>query len=196
MGRLRGAIRTPLSVGGTGQINDPEAAARIESYILDELQGGTTGITGIGANDAKSLRVARNLLAIFKPRLLGVTLRNADIAHGSFNDYVTVIRRNDEELGRLFDAIRGDEELADSTAVFVLPEFGRDRDLNARRGLDHGDNSDELMKVAMVAWGPDFKREKVDTREIHAIDVAPTAVSMFGGRTGANTGSRIAGLFA
>ncbi len=194
--RLRGAIKTPLGVAGTGQINDPEATARIESYILDELQGGTTGITGIGANDAKSLRVARNLMAIFKPRLLGVTLRNADIAHGSFNDYVTVIRRNDEEVGRLFAAIRGDAELADSTAVFVLPEFGRDRDLNTRRGLDHGDGSDDLHKVQTVAWGPDFRSGKVVTKEVQSIDVCPTIADMFGVRPSMARGGKLPNLFA
>ncbi len=197
LGQLRGAVRTPLPTeGGGGLGNDAEATARIESFILDELRGGATEITGLGANDAKSMHVARNLLSIFRPKLLGVTLRNPDVAHGSFNDYVTVIRRNDEELGKLFDAVRGDPELAESTAIFVLPEFGRDRDFNARRGLDHGDNSDELNKVGLVAWGPDFKSGKVDSREIRSIDVTPTIVSMFGARMGAKTGSVIPGLFS
>jgi hypothetical protein len=197
LAQLRGSVRTPLPTqGGDGLGNDAESTARIESFILDELRSGSSQITGLGAGDAKAMHVARNLMSIFRPRLLGITLRAPDVAHGSFNDYVTVIRRNDEELGKLYDAVRADPELADSTAILVLPEFGRDRDFNARRGLDHGDNSDELMKVALVGWGPDFKRGKVDTREIHAIDVAPTIVSMFGGRMGANTGSRIAGLFA
>ena len=197
LGELRGAIRTPLPTddgGGVG--NDPEATARIESFILDELRGGASDITGLGANDAKAMHVARNLVSIFKPRMMGVTLRNPDVAHGSFNDYVTVIKRNDEELGKLFDAVRGDPELAETTAILVLPEFGRDRDFNARRGLDHGDSSDELNKVALVAWGPDFKRGKVDTRDIRSTDVAPTIVSMFGGRMGAQTGSVIPGLSA
>jgi hypothetical protein len=174
----------------------PEAAARIERYILEELRGGTSSITGLGANDAKALQVARNLLAIFRPRLLGVTLRNPDVAHGSFNDYVAVIKRNDQELGRLFDAIRQDAELAGSTALFVLPEFGRDRDLNERRGLDHGDDSDELHKVALLAWGPDFGRGKTMGREVRSIDVCPTIASMFGLAAGTSRGSLLPGLYA
>ena len=140
------------------------------------------------------MHVARNLMSIFRPRMLGVTLRNPDVAHGSYNNYVTVIRRNDEELGKLFDAVRGDPELSESTAIFVLPEFGRDRDFNARRGLDHGDNSDDLNKVAMVAWGPDFKRGKVVTQDVRSIDVTPTILSMFGVRQGLQ-GSVLSGLF-
>ncbi len=193
---LRGAIRTPMNVSGETALNDPEAAQRIEQYITDELRGGVSDITGLGANDAKALRVARNLLGVFKPKLLAVTLRNADVAHGSFNDYVTVIRRADSELGSLMTAIRGDPELADSTAVFVLPEFGRDRDLNARRGLDHGDASDELHKVSLVAWGPDFRRGKTVSRDVQSIDVTPTIAKMFGARTPKSRGSTLPQLFA
>lgn len=196
LGTLRGSVKTPLPTkDGGGLGNTAEATARIEAFILDELRGGASDITGLGANDAKAMHVARNLMSIFRPKLLGVTLRNPDVAHGSFNDYVTVIRRNDEELGKLFDAVKGDPELAESTAIMVLPEFGRDRDFNARRGLDHGDGSDELNKVALVAWGPDFKSGKVETREIRSIDVTPTIVSMFGTRMGAKTGSVISSLF-
>ena len=197
MTALRGAVHTPLPLlDGGGLDNDAEAAARIEQYILDELRGSTSELTGLGANDAKAMAVARNLLTIFRPRLLGVTLRAPDVAHGSFNDYVTVIRRNDAELGRLFDAITGDPELSETTALFVLPEFGRDRDFNARRGLDHGDDSRELHEVATVAWGPDFRRGKLESRAVESIDVAPTIASLFGARMGPRTGSTLPGLFA
>jgi hypothetical protein len=197
LSRLRAAVRTPLPVEGQGSLaNSPEAAARIESYILEELRGGTAAITGLGANDAKALRVARNLLGIFRPRLLAVTLRNADVAHGSFNDYVQVIRRNDEELGLLLDAIRGDAGLRDSTAVFVLPEFGRDRDLNLRRGLDHGDDSKELHEVSLVAWGPDFRRGREVSQAVRSVDVAPTIAGMFGVTAGSARGGALPGLFA
>jgi hypothetical protein len=195
--RLRAAVRTPLPVADRGGVgNDPEAAARIESYILEELRGGTAAITGLGANDAKALRVARNLLSIFRPKLLAVTLRNADVAHGSFNDYVSVIRRNDAELGLLYDAIRGDPLLASTTALFVLPEFGRDRDLNARRGLDHGDDSAELRQVSLVAWGPDFRRGKVVNQEVRSIDVCPAIASMFRVQSPGARGGLLPGLMA
>lgn len=196
LGAMRGAVDTPLPVsGGSGVGNDPESAARIEDYILDELSGGAAAITGLGANDAKAMHVGRNLLGIFQPRLMAVTLRDADVAHGSYNDYVNVIRRNDAELGQLMDTIRGDATLADSTSVIVMPEFGRDRDFNARRGLDHGDDSDELHKVALVAWGPDItSKGKVERKEIRAIDVAPTLVDVFGGKPGPRTGSIVRGL--
>ena len=116
---------------------------------------------------------------MFKPKVLGITLQNHDIAHGSYNGYVEVIRRNDEEIGRLWDAIQQDQELRDTTSVVVLPEFGRNKDLNERNGLDHGDGSDDLRKVFCIAAGPDFHTDKVITKEFQTIDLCPTLMSFF-----------------
>jgi arylsulfatase A-like enzyme len=78
----------------------------------------------------------------------------------------------------------------------VLPEFGRDRDLNLRRGLDHGDDSDELHKVSLLAWGPDFRKGKVSSAEVRSLDVAPTIASMFGVSPASARGSVLPDLFA
>ena len=133
--------------GGVDAVREAERLARVEDYILKELTQGTTDITGAAAGDRKALRLARNLLSLFRPKVVGVVLQNADVAHGSYNAYAEVVRQNDAAIGELLSAIREDEELAASTAVIVLPEFGRDRDLNSRRGLDHGDGSPDLRRV-------------------------------------------------
>jgi hypothetical protein len=189
---LTEAMRNGLT--GGSQAEERENLERVERYILDELTRGTTGLTGANAGDAKALRLARNLLTIFKPRVVGVVLQNADVAHGSFNAYAEVVRRNDAAIGELMAAIKGDDELRDSTAVFVLPEFGRDRDLNSRRGLDHGDYSDDLNYVQGVAWGPDFKRGREVTEDLRTIDVTPTICSLFGAEARLAKGEVLRGL--
>ena len=176
--RLRGSID-----GGKarGAVNDEATAARVEKYILDELtSSGTAAITGPGAGDAKALRIAANILQIFRPTLTCVSLTNADVAHGSYNAYVDVIKRNDQELGRILDLVQQDAQLRDSTAIFVVPEFGRDKNLNQRNGLDHGDGSDDLNKVACIAWGPDFKQGKTIDADCHTIDLCPTVAKLLG----------------
>jgi hypothetical protein len=189
------AERLRSGLGGATSPEERENVERVEQYILDELTRGTTGLTGANAGDAKALRLARNLLTIFKPRVVGVVLQNADVAHGSFNAYAEVVRRNDAAIGELMAAIKDDEELRDSTAVFVLPEFGRDRDLNSRRGLDHGDGSDDLNYVQGVAWGPDFKRGREVTEDLRTIDVTPTICSLFGAEAKLAKGAVLRGLF-
>ncbi|HIG10149.1 MAG: hypothetical protein ABGY71_10570 [bacterium] len=174
--------------------DDAENTARVEEYILAELTRGTSDVRGANAGDGKALRVARNLIALFKPKLTAVVLQNADTAHGSYNGYVEVIRRNDAAIGEIVETVTGDPDLAESTAIFVLPEFGRDRDLNSRRGLDHGDGSDDLNFVGGLAWGPDFARGRVVQDEVRTIDVMPTICELFGTRAKRAKGKRLAKL--
>ncbi len=187
--RLRGALP-----GGQGR--DAESRERVERFLLEELTRGTTDLTGVNASDAKALRVARNLLALYRPRVLAVVLQDADVAHGSFNGYVDVIRRNDAAVGELLRVVRADPQLAESTAIVVVPEFGRDRDLNSRRGLDHGDGSGDLSHVSCVAWGPDFRRGVVVQEEVRVADVAPTVCELLGAKARLSQGKRLPGLFA
>jgi hypothetical protein len=179
-----------------GFANDPEASLRIQRYILEELQGGTAGLTGPGSGDAKSIRVARNLLRLFKPKLISIVLQNHDTAHGSYNGYVDVIRRNDQELGLLWDAVQADPTLRDSTSIFVLPEFGRDRNLNERNGLDHGDGSEDLGKVFCIAAGPDFKQGKTYAKPVDSVDVCPTVAHLLGAEAPHSRGRLIKGILA
>ncbi len=175
--KLRKSIRSNHSGAA---LNDAETAARVEKYILDELTGNdTTRMTGPAAGDAKALNIAGKILQLFRPTFLGVSLSNADIAHGSYNAYVDVIRRNDQEVGGILVVVERDTELRESTAIFVLPEFGRDRDLNQRNGLDHGDGSPELQKVACIAYGPDFRQGRVVDSDVSSIDVCPTICKLF-----------------
>ncbi len=191
--------RMKAAVGGPDArkaLNSPESAAQVERFILEELTGGTADLRGPNAADAKAIRVARNLLVLFKPRLVAIVLQNADIAHTSFNGYVDVVRQNDAALGDLMRAIRADATLRDSTAVIVCPEFGRDRDLNSRRGLDHGDGSEDLEYVTAVAWGPDFARDRVIEEDVQAVDLCPTVCDLLGAGAPRVKASRLPRLFA
>jgi hypothetical protein len=190
--RMRGAI----GQGKGHSAEEAESAARVERFLLDELKRGTQDLNGIGASDAKALKVARNLLAVFRPRFLTVVLRDADVAHSSFNNYVQVIRRSDQMLGELLDALRRDRELAETTSVLVVPEFGRDADLNSRRGLDHGDGSDDFKYVTMVCAGPDFRKGEVVNEEVRTIDLCTAACDLLGVEARYARGGRLPRLLA
>jgi hypothetical protein len=173
-----------------------ENAAKVEKYILDELTRGTSDLTGAGSGDGKALRVARNLVSLFKPKLTGVVLQNADVAHGSFDAYSEVIRRNDAAIGEIWTAVKEDPLLANSTAIFVLPEFGRDKDLNSRRGLDHGDGSDDLRYVSGVAWGPTFAKGRVVKDDVRTIDAMYSACDSLGAKPEFAKGHKLKRLLA
>jgi hypothetical protein len=184
-------------VKGSDEIqNDPDTKSRIEKFILDELTGSTTNITGPGSGDARAIRIAKNILGVFRPTLLGIALSNADVAHGSFNGYVEVVRRNDQELGALWAAVQADPELKGTTSLFVLPEFGRDHDLNQRQGLDHGDSSKDLSEIACFAIGPDFKQNQVVTDEVKWTQVCPTVCELLGAQSDKTKEKKLETIFA
>jgi hypothetical protein len=184
--RMRSAIGR-----GRSALEDPDDVSRVERFLLDELARGTQDLKGLGASDAKAFRVARNLLSVFRPKFLSVVVREADTAHGSYNNYVQVIKRNDEMLGELWAAVQADRELAESTALFVLPEFGRDADLNSRRGLDHGDGSDDLNYVSLVCVGANFRQGLTVQEEVRTIDVCNTVCSLLGAEARYARGRRL-----
>ncbi len=159
---------------------DEETQRKVERFILEELSGNTTRLTGPGAGDAKTIRIAKTILGIFRPTVLGITLQNHDVAHGSFNSYVEVVRRNDAEVGTLWETIQADDELKETTAIVMMPEFGRDADLNERQGLDHGDGSKDLREVPCIMAGPDFKKGYVLPKTIPTTAFMPTLCALFG----------------
>jgi len=189
--------RMRSGIGGAAEDSRASASREtVERYILEELTRGTSDVRGANAADAKAMRVARNLLSIFKPKLVSVVLQRADSAHDSYNEYSEIIRMNDAALGELWDVVKSDPVLAETTSIFVLPEFGRDQDLNSRRGLDHGDGSDDLNYVSTVCWGPDFKRGHESNETVRTIDVCSTICEMFDVRARFARGKRLPRLFA
>jgi len=193
---MRGSLAAAAARASDAPRKDPAADRQVEKFLLDELTRGTANLSGANAGDAKALRVARNLFVLFKPTLTAIVLQDADIAHGSYNGYVEVIRRNDAMIGELWTAVKNDPELAETTAFFVCPEFGRDADLNARRGLDHGDGSDDLNYVSCLAWGPDFKRGSVVQEDVRTIDVVPSVCDVLGAKARLSKGKRLPRLYA
>jgi len=193
--RQLAALRASLARHAGADMADA-GGAQVERFLLEELTRGTSDLTGPNASDAKALRVARNLLTLFRPRVTAVVLQDADTAHGNYGGYVEVVRRNDAALGTLWQAVKQDPQLANSTAIVVVPEFGRDRDLNSRRGLDHGDGSEDLSLVTCTCWGPDFKKNSIVKEEVGVVDVTPTICDLFGAKPRHSRGKRLPGLFA
>jgi len=192
--RVLGSLRGVLAGSSESLQSELDSAARVESYIMQELARGATDVSGSNAADIKALNLARNLLSVFRPTVVGVVLQDPDVAHRSFNGYVEVIRRNDAAVGEIVRVVREDPVLADSTAIVVLPEFGRDRDLNMRRGLDHGDDSEDLNFVTCTAWGPDFGRGRVINEDVRTIDIAPSLCQLMGVSAPQARGHKLPGL--
>jgi arylsulfatase A-like enzyme len=117
------------------------------------------------------------------PSLLWITLHDIDVAHaGAFSLYIDGIRRTDRLCTELWRAIQRDPEYAGKTTMLILPDFGRDSDMDsAGNGFQHHRTGDAVSRTTwMLAIGPGVREGRVVERPIESVDVVPTLGSLLG----------------
>jgi hypothetical protein len=127
--------------------------------------------------------IARRVMRQFAPSLLWITLHDIDIAHaGTFSLYVDAIRRTDRLCADIWSMIQSDPEYAGRTAMFVLPDFGRDADETpGGNGFQHHRTGDARSRTTwMLALGPDIRENVVIDRVVDSMDLVPTLGTYFG----------------
>jgi hypothetical protein len=145
--------------------------------------------------DELSVYITRQLMRQLAPSLLWVTLHDIDIAHsGTFSLYLDGIRRSDRLCAELWQAIQKDPEYAGRTTMFILPDFGRDSDIDSGgNGFQHHRTGDAVSRTTwMMVLGPDVKQNVVVDRRVQSTDLIPTLGSYFGFDARFSTGKPIA----
>jgi hypothetical protein len=137
----------------------------------------------LASPDELSVYIAKQLMRHIAPSLLWVTLHDIDIAHsGAFSLYIDGIKRSDRLCAELWTAIQQNPEYANKTTMFILPDFGRDSDIDSGgNGFQHHRTGDTLSRTTwMMVLGPDVKQNVVVDRPIESIDLVPTLGKYFG----------------
>lgn len=190
---LRDNYETPLYA--------PELAGRqIElSQMADLLKLSVDDFVRHAANlaspDELSVYIARELMRRLSPSLLWITLHDIDIAHsGAFSLYIDGIRRADRLCAEMWQAIQQDPEYANKTTMFILPDFGRDSDIDSGgNGFQHHRTGDAVSRTTwMIVLGPNVKQNVVVDRRVESTDLIPTLGSYFGFDARLSTGKPIA----
>jgi hypothetical protein len=133
--------------------------------------------------DELSVYIVRQLMRRLSPSLLWVTLHDIDIAHsGTFSLYLDGIKRSDRLCAELWQAIQKDPEYANKTTMFILPDFGRDSDIDSGgNGFQHHRTGDAASRTTwMMVLGPEVKQNVVVDRRVESTDLIPTLGSYFG----------------
>jgi len=116
-----------------------------------------------------------------------------DVAHwGSYSLYLQAITRTDRLTGMLWEEIRSNPNYKDKTTLLVLPELGRDGDLNTSSNgfLNHRSGDPSCRNVWLLALGAGITRGETD-RPIQHVDVTAAAAALLGVKTGAVSGKPI-----
>jgi hypothetical protein len=190
---LRDNYETPLYAPSlTGRQIELSQMADVLKLSVDDF---AAHARSLASPDELSVYIARQLMRQLSPSLLWVTLHDIDIAHsGTFSLYIDGIKRCDRLCGELWQAIQKDPEYANRTTMFVLPDFGRDSDIDSGgNGFQHHRTGDPLSRTTwMMVLGPDVKQNAVVDRPIESTDLVPTLGAYFGFDARLSTGKPVA----
>jgi hypothetical protein len=137
----------------------------------------------LSSPDELSVYIARRLMRQLAPSLLWITMHDIDIAHaGAYSLYIEGIRRTDRLCADMWKAIQSEPEYAGNTALFILPDFGRDSDGDSGgNGFQHHRTGDALSRTTwMMALGPGIREGVVYDRPMQSTDLVPTLGSLLG----------------
>lgn len=178
---LRDNYETPLYA--------PSLAGRqIElSQMADVMKLSAADFAGharsLASPDELSVYIAKHLMRQLAPSLLWITLHDIDIAHsGTFSLYVEGIRRTDRLCAEIWQTIQSEPEYANKTNLYILPDFGRDSDIDpGGNGFQHHRTGDQMSRTTwMMALGPNVRQNVVVDRPIESTDLVPTLGALFG----------------
>ena len=159
---------------------DIHKTAEILKLSLDDFRAHAKSLA---SPDELSVYIARQLMRQLSPSLLWITLHDIDIAHsGAYSLYIDGIRRSDRLCAEIWQAIEADPEYKGRTTMFILPDFGRDSDMNpGGNGFQHHRTGDALSRTTwMMVLGPGVRQNAVVDRPVDSLDLVPTLGALLG----------------
>jgi len=178
---LRDNYETPLYAPTlTGNQVELNRMAEVLKLSVDDF---AAHARTLASPDEMSVYVTRHLMRHLSPSLLWVTLHDIDVAHsGAFSLYLDGIQRCDRLCAELWQAIQKDPEYANRTTMFILPDFGRDSDIDpGGNGFQHHRTGDAMSRTTwMIVLGPGVRENVVVDRPVESTDLIPTLGSLLG----------------
>jgi hypothetical protein len=189
---LRDNYETPLYAPSlAGRQIELDQMAEVLKLSVDDF---AAHARSLASPDELSVYIAKQLMRQLAPSLLWITLHDIDIAHsGTFSLYLDGIKRSDRLCAELWQAIQSNPEYANKTTMFILPDFGRDSDIESGgNGFQHHRTGDAVSRTTwMMALGPDVKQNVVVDRRVQSTDLIPTLGAYFGFDARFSTGKPI-----
>jgi len=145
--------------------------------LVNYIYGPETPTSG----DELTFFITQEIMREFSPRILLVNFWDMDVAHwGAYSLYLQAITRTDRLCGMLWKEVQSNPQYKDQTTMLVLPELGRDGDMNTANGfLNHRSGDPSCRQVWMLALGAGISAGEIE-RPISHVDVCATAADILG----------------
>jgi hypothetical protein len=158
-----------------GRELDQKVRAALLQGLVDYINGPEAPTSG----DELTFFITREVMREFAPRLLLVNFWDMDVAHwGSYSLYLQAITKTDRLCGMLWDEVQSNPQYRGKTTVLILPELGRDGDLDTANGfLNHRSGDPSCRNVWLLALGAGVPKGETE-RAVQHVDVAATAAEL------------------
>lgn len=168
-----------------GRELDEHVRAALTRSLVSYINGPESPTSG----DELTFFITREVMREFAPRLMLVNFWDMDVAHwGSYSLYLQAVTRTDRLTGMLWDEVQSNPKYRDNTTVLILPELGRDGDMNAANGfLNHRSGDASCRNMWLLAMGGGIRPGETE-RPLQHVDVAATAAELLGIRIGEMAG--------
>lgn len=154
-----------------------EVKRSLEKSLLDYFNDPMVPSSG----DELTFFMAKEVMDRFAPSLMLVNFWDIDIAHyGSYSLYLQAIERTDRLVWELWQHVQASPEFKARTTMFVIPEIGRDGDVDGNGFANHRSGDDSCRRVWLLACGEGVPIRAGSERPIRHVDIAPTTAAILG----------------
>jgi len=150
-------------------------------YRNHETPSTDCGINGLGTGyreDSVTFNRAMEKLKAFHPRMMLINFKEPDASGhaANWNGYLQGIMKGDYYAYTIWNFLKSDAFYKDQTTLFVTNDHGRHLDGWLDGYVSHGDNCEGCRHISLLALGPDFKKNYVETNRYNMLDI-PTTIS-------------------
>ncbi|MGB9031870.1 MAG: hypothetical protein WCC27_17235 [Acidobacteriaceae bacterium] len=170
-------LYTPVLGGGEFELQQLDHILRLS---VADFNGHARTLS---SPDELSVYIAKRLMQQEAPSLLWITMHDIDVAHsGAYSLYIEGIRRTDRLCAEMWQAVQSNPEYAGNTTMFILPDFGRDADLDAGgNGFQHHRTGDPASRTTwMMALGAGVRPGVIYDEPMQSIDLVPSLGAIMG----------------
>ena len=152
------------------------------NLFMPSTDCGVNGLFSGYRDDSTTINHALKVLQQKHPQFMFISLKEPDVsAHtGNWDAYINGIKSTDAYAAQLWNFIQQDEELKNTTSLFITNDHGRHLNNVLNGFIDHGDTCIGCRHIELLALGPDFKKNEVLAAYHEQIDLASTMALLLG----------------
>lgn len=146
------------------------------NMYLPSTYCGPHGNSSEYANDLSTVTKVVSLIETHPPRILLINLLAAD-TYGHSNEwdkYLGAIQQCDSYVKQIWNTIQSNPTMRNKTALFVTNDHGRHLTGHKNGFINHGDNCEGCRHIALLAVGPDFKKDQRIPNGGEQLDISKT----------------------